>query len=852
MPEAAAWMLPLAESISDGVPIDWNAAEARATGDEKELLRQLRVVADLAMLHRSLPADPSTTVSVRSATRTPAKTIGTFGHLELVERIGRGGAGEVYRAWDQQLEREVALKLRRVEGAANDPALSPILKEGRLLARIRHANVITVHGVTVHNGRFGLWMELVRGSTLEQVLAKQGPFSAREAALIGIDLCRALAAIHAAGLIHRDVKAQNVMREDGGRILLMDLGMGREIDPASCESLRDLAGTPLYLAPEIFDGSAASERTDLYSLGVLLYHLVTGTFPVKAATLNELTERHAKGSVVRLRDARADLPTAFVRVVDRAISRDPSERYASAGALEADLTKALGDDARLPGDDSVAPRKTGKRAAWFMTFIAAMIAVAALGWPGIRDLVAPNVPSGAIGSIAVLPMANLSGDPSQEYFADGMTDALINDLAKIRSLRVISRTSIMQFKGTKSSLRDVATALNVDAVLEASVLRSGDRVRISADLVEVASDRHVWVESYERSLDDVLALQSELARTIARAVQIQLTPQEQRSLAMVQRVDPGVEDAYLQGRYYWNKRTQDGLDQALAHFQRAIELDPTFAPAYAGQADVYNLLPRQLSPSEAYPLAKAAASKALELNPTLAEAHTSLGFATFAFDRDWAAAEAAFQRAFQFNPGYATAHQWYGNYLTAMGRFDEAFAEYQQASAIDPLSSSIRTSIGATLYLARRYDEAIAQLRSSLDLDPENPTAYTFLAGCYEQKGMLAEAAAEVRRALQLEPEDPYALAELARVTALGGDRAEAARIASSLGERAVKERIPGDAIAYIYVTLGDNDRALEFLGRAEQERWTGLLWAAVAPEFDPIRGDPRFSQLMQKLQLVR
>jgi serine/threonine-protein kinase len=348
-PEPA--LVLIAQSIADGSPIDWDAAESRASGEDRAVIRQLRVLADLAALHRSLPSSPGDTAPAsvaREANVAPA--IGSWAHLALRERLGHGASGEVYRAWDRQLEREVALKLLHVDEVTDDPQASRLAMEARLLARLHHPNVVTVHGVAIHDGRVAFWMELVRGATLEQLLLKRGSFGAREAALIGIDLCRALAAIHAAGLIHRDVKAQNVMREDGGRIVLMDLGTGREIDPSRGRRWPDLAGTPLYLAPEIFSGAPASERSDLYSLGVLLYHLVTGSFPVRATTIEELQEGLAKGEVVRLRDARADLPTTFVSAVNRAISSDPDRRYASAGAFETDLVNALED--RTPSDRS--------------------------------------------------------------------------------------------------------------------------------------------------------------------------------------------------------------------------------------------------------------------------------------------------------------------------------------------------------------------------------------------------------------------------------------------------------------------------------------------------------------------
>ena len=335
----ATALLPLAGSIADGSPVDWQAVEAAASAEDRAIIRELRVLADLATLHRTVQAPAvarSHPLDTRRTAASPA--IGSWAHLDLIERLGGGTYGEVYRAWDRHLEREVALKLLRADVASEDPTTSRIMAEGRLLARVHHPNVVTVHGVAAHEGRVGLWMELVEGATLEHALQTQGPLSAGEAALVGIDLCRAVAAIHKAGLIHRDIKTQNVMREKGGRIVLMDFGTGRPMDRAG--ELPDLAGTPLYLAPEIFSGAAASRRTDVYSLGVLLYHLVTGGFPVRATSIEALQVAHVTRGAVRLRDARPDLPSAFVHVIDRAIAADPKERYASAGELEADLINA--------------------------------------------------------------------------------------------------------------------------------------------------------------------------------------------------------------------------------------------------------------------------------------------------------------------------------------------------------------------------------------------------------------------------------------------------------------------------------------------------------------------------------
>jgi serine/threonine-protein kinase len=859
----AAVLLSLAESIADGAAIDWTAAEAQASPDDQAIVRQLRILADLAVLHRSLPggSEPAPSLAPsREGLDVPAT--GSWAHLSLIERLGGGTFGEVYRAWDRHLQREVALKLLRAGESIDDLDASRITHEGRLLARVRHPNVITVYGVAAHDNRVGLWMELVRGVTLERQIVEHGPLSAHEATLVGLDLCRALAAIHAAGLIHRDVKAQNVMREAGGRIVLMDLGTGREAGALGRGETPDLAGTPLYLAPELFTGALASERTDLYSLGVLLYHLVTGAFPVRATTIRELHEGHKKGVSVRLRDARADLPTSFVRVVERAIATDPEQRYATAGEFEADLAQALNhftaSDAlrTATARSSATPaveRWRGSRRIWprlaFAATVLVVLALLAIPWSSIRRP-APT----PVRSIAVLPLVNLSGDVSHDYLADGMTDLLIADLAKIRALRVISRTSVTQFKGTKPALTDVARSLNVDAVLEGSVQRIGDRVRIYADLVHVATGRHLWAESYERDVRDVLALQNEVAQMIARGVSIELTPLEQAGFATATapgRVNAAAQEAYLQGRYYWNKRTPEGLQKALEYFRQAAATDPSFALAYAGQADAYDLLPGDIAPATAYPLAKAAASRALELDPTLAEAHTSLAFARFIFDRDYGGAEAAFKRAIQFNPSYSTARHWYGEYLSAMGRFEEAFRQMEQAKAVDPFSGSIRSSLGSALCFAHRYEDAVEEFRSALALDPGNPSTYWELAACHEASGHLAAAAAETRRGLQVAPRYGFLLAESGRLAALNGDLAGARRIVAEMTARSSDSVIRAEAIGLVHAALRDNDRAFEFLNRAERERSPSLLWAKVDPILDSLRNDPRFPDLLRRLRLV-
>jgi TolB-like protein/tetratricopeptide (TPR) repeat protein len=854
-------LLSLAESVADGASIDWAAAEARMTAEDQAVIRQLRILSDLAGLHRSLPPDPARAVPPARSASAPA--IGAWAHLELVERLGGGSSGDVYRAWDRHLEREVALKLLRVDEAVGDLHASRITMEGRLLARVHHVNVITVHGVDVHERRVGLWMQLVRGVTLEQQLADHGLLSAREAALVGIDLCHALAAIHAAGLIHRDVKAQNVMREDGGRIVLMDLGTSREAGTLRPSTSPDLAGTPLYLAPEIFTGAAASERTDLYSLGVLIYHLVTGAFPVHAATMQELQEGHRQHRAVRLRDARADLPTGFVRVVERAIAGDPEQRYATAGAFEADLVAALSDATPAPAPVAIdlpkeRPWTSVPRAGILVAALAVLVAIAAVAWPVLRAWRAPTaVAQGAIRSIAVLPLVNLSGDPAQEYFADGMTDELIGTLGEIGGVNVISRTSAMQFKGSKKPLSEIARALHVDAVLEGSVLmlpgqRAGDengtkRVRITARLIQAGSDTQLWDRTFETLVADVFKLPSDVARAVADGIHARLTATAPARTAQ----DFGAFDLYLRGRYYWNLRTREGLTRSVQYFQEAI--DRGYTPAYAGLADAYHLLGVYdfMPHADARSRARAAASKALEIDDSIAEAYASLGY-IHGEQLEWDAAEASLRHALELKPGYATAHHWYALNLVQRGRFPEAMAEVNKALELDPLSNAVNGQLGAILNFERRYDEAIVHLERTVQMDPAFARSHLILAEAYAFSGRYDRALAEVEKAALLSDE-PGSLADLGFVHAMAGRRPQALQVVQDLMDRQNRhEDGSSGGLAIVYAGLGDRDRAFEWLERSRALLDPVVGDLKVDPRFDKLRGDPRFAKLLATVGLAQ
>ena len=842
-------LLDLADSVASGAEVDWATASTAHGVDDRELLEGLKLIDAIARLHRGgLPP----TADDAPAPLAPGAR---WAQLVIVERVSGGTFGDVYLARDTALDREVALKLLRQRTRAEALA-SQFLAEGRLLARVAHPNVITVYGAESVAGRVGLWMEFIRGLTLEDVLRQHGAFSAREATFIGLDLCRALAAVHATGLVHRDVKAANVMREQGGRIVLMDFGAGGDLETR--HDGEPMAGTPLYLAPEIFAGRPATVRSDLYSLGVLLYRLTTGAYPVSGATLAELAGAHRDGRFVRLRDARPNLPDGFVHVIERALSPGPEHRFDSAGAMEQALAGWLGGIAAAdttPTAAAVATPKQKKQMRWPVVaaaLVLALIAVAvAAVWTRRPAKPAAAVASAAIRSVAVLPLQN---NGAGEYFADGMTEALIADLGRTGVLDVISRTSVMRFKGSQQPLPEIARALNVDAVVEGSVLRDGRRVRITAQLIDARTDKHLWANSYERDVRDVLALQADVARAIAQEVRTTLSRQQEAHSAESSKrtVSPEALEAYLQGRFYWNRRGGDSLAKSVDYFQQALKIDPGYAAAYAGMADSYTLLGSvsgEMAPQATMAKAKAAAEAALKLDDSLGEAHTSLAMLHFWYNWDWSAAEKEFKLAIARNRSYPTAHHWYAIFLSAMGRHEEALVEIDQALRLDPVAPIIRASRGWIQYHRRQFDESIVEARKALDLDADFVRARTYLGMNFLKKGMAQDAIREFTEADRLAGGIPITQVQKAQGYALGGRAPEAHAILADLIRPTAPRYVSPADIASLYIWLGDTDRAVDWLLKAFSERSFNMVYLKVHPIYDPLRQDPRFIALLRRMQ---
>jgi TolB-like protein/DNA-binding winged helix-turn-helix (wHTH) protein/Flp pilus assembly protein TadD len=533
---------------------------------------------------------------------------------------------------------------------------------------------------------------------------------------------------------------------------------------------------------------------------------------------------------------------AEVKVLEAASVRDPEPATQPHPSPE---TRERPD----PAGKSAAPQYAPPSLAWKISVFAVLLVVASLAtW----KLYSRKHPSPIIRSLAVLPLESLSSDASQDYFADGMTDELISDLGQISALRVISRTSVMGYKRARKPLPQIARELDVDAVVEGTVLRSGDQVRITAQLIEAATDKHLWSQSYEGQLRDTLALQNQVARAIADQIRINLNSQEQAALKSMRVVNPQAYESYLKGRYFWNKRTADGLKVALAYFNQAIDEDPRYAQSYSGLADTYALLGdwqyAVMTSKEALPKAKAAAIKALELDNSLGEAHNSLAFCLDGFDWDFPSAGKEFQRALELNPGYATAHHWYAWHLSLLGRYDEAIAEMRKAENLDPLSLIINADLAELLILAHSYDESILQSRKTIEMDRNFALAHNQLGQAYLQKHMNDEAVAELQEAVQLSAGSPTCLANLARAYAASGRRSEAAKLLSDLKKHSSPGYSHASEIAVVYAALGDKNQAMTWLEKGYEERFNpGVL---LRPGFDPLRSEPRFQELLRRIGL--
>jgi serine/threonine-protein kinase len=824
----------------------------------------------------------------------------TISHYRILEKLGGGGMGEVYKAEDTSLGRMVALKFLTEEIAHAPKSIERFRREAYAASALDHPNICSVIEIGEYEGEPFIVMQYLAGETLKQKLGRRRhrtssfgrregdapsnrdagqsegavkPLRLSEILDLGIQVADALEAAHAGRIIHRDIKPANIFVTEHGQAKLLDFGLAKQVtgreakEEARCDSATsdgpltssgEVVGTVEYMSPEQVLSEELDARTDLFSLGLVMYEMATGQRAFSGdspgAMVNAILHRIPPSP----RLFNPDLPAKFEEIISKAVEKDRALRYQTASDLRADLQRLKRDAESEQGSDQpfvTGPRAVWKRPGWVAAGIAllALVAIAMLrvglnvdNW---RDRLVGRTTAPHIESLAVLPLENLSHDPEQEYFADGMTDELITSLARIGSLRIISRNSVMQYKGQRKPTPQIARELNVDAVVEGTVLRVGDRVRITAQLIFARTDRNLWAESYERDLKDVLKLQGDVAGAIAQEIRIAVTPQVRERFAGAPPVIPAAYEAYLRGRYYWNKDTEHDWLKARQYFEQAAQLDPNYAPAYAGLADYYwvtDVLPAAVR----MPDAKRYALKALEIDPNLAEAHTSLGVVRFLADWNWPEAEREFRRALELDPGNVDANRIYSDYLSEMGRAEEALAEVRKTQKLDPLSLPTQVMIGWTLYFARQYDEAVEQCRKVVDLEPDSVNAHDCLELSYLAKGKYEEAVAEGQRAVALSGNDLARAVDLARAYALAGNQAGARHILNEWHAQEKRTNIPPYFFAQVHVALGENDQGLAWLEKAYTGRDSHLVQLMVDPAFDSVRSDPRFQDLLHRLEL--
>ena len=794
----------------------------------------------------------------------------TISHYRLLRVLGEGGMGVVYEAEDVRLGRHVALKFIVHKALDRAESVERFEREARAASVLNHPNICTIHDVGEQGGHHFLAMELLEGETLDTILAP-GPLPPRRILEIASQIAEGLIAAHSRGVIHRDIKPANIFVTSGGLVKIMDFGLAKILQTPAAEFLlgsdsevtvaREITtpgftmGTVSFMSPEQARGEDVDARADLFAFGALMYDMAIGEPPFRGSTpaviLSGVLERQPVPPVER----NPALPARLQDIILKALEKNREERYQTARDMLVDIRRLIreidGGTAEVSARVTVPPpagkRKVGIAAALIG---AGLLAAALLLWKpwGPPDKPA-EAPAGRaeIKSLAVLPLENLSQDPAHDYFADGMTDELIGKLSKISALRVISRTSAMRYKGSKKSLPEIARDLQVEAVVEGSVLRSGERVRINARLIDVAGDRQMWAESYERDLKDILSLQSDVASAIVREVRVQVAPEETSQLASPGPVNPEAYQLSLQGRIAFLRFTPESLARAAEYFHLAIAKDPRYAPAYAGLADSYiQLAGRVRPPLEVMPKARRAIEKALELDPNLGEAYASLGQVRLFYEFDWEGAGREFRRALEKSPGSALVHQTNGLFLSAQGKTQEALTEAGRVLDLDPVSSSSGCLRVRLLYYARQHDQAIEQYRKTLSEDPTVAGFCIFAIYAYQQKGRFEEAIAVAKRISDASPNEMLPRAALARSYAVMGNRPEAMKVVRAMEDLSKRRFISEYDMAVAHsgwnpqATLGWLEKACEF-------RSGLIVYARVDSVFDDLRSDPRFQEIVRK-----
>jgi serine/threonine-protein kinase len=780
-----------------------------------------------------------------------------LGPYEILSPLGAGGMGEVYRAKDPRLGRDVAIKVLPASFSADPDRLRRFEQEARAAGVLNHPNITAVYDIGTHEDSPYVVQELLEGETLRTALAGE-KLPPRKAIDYALQIAHGLAAAHEKGIVHRDLKPENLFVTRDGRVKILDFGLAKlmrtEAEPGATGLPTATGGTEPgvvlgtlgYMSPEQVRGRPADHRSDIFSFGVVLYEMLTGRRAFQGETPVETMHAILKEEPPGLAGSAPAVSLALERIVRHCLEKSPEERFQSAR----DIAFALGEASSGSAAAQVTPVPQPPRPRAFrpLLWAAGVAGLAALAaavlWlrPGARS----------IDSLAVLPFVNAGGDPNAEYLSDGITESLINSVSQIPGIKVISRASAFHYKGKDVGARTVGRELGVAAVLTGRIVQRGDGLSIRAELVDARDDTHLWGEQYNRRLSDILAVQEEIARDISGKLRQRLTGEEKKRLTRRYTENPEAYGLYLKGRYHWNKRTGQDLQKGIGYFQQAIEKDPTYALAYAGLADCYAVLfvYAGLPSSENFPKAKAAASKALEIDDTLAQAHTALAYTQEVFYWDFSAAEKEYRRAIELDPKYPTAHHWYSLYLSGLDRYEQAIAEAERAYELDPLSPIISTSRAVALVRARQSDRAIEAARKTIELDKGFGSAHLWLGLALEQRKMYPEAIAAFAEAVRLSGRSILSVADLGHAYAVSGRRAEAMRLIEELKGWSERGYDPLANIALVHAGLGQNDEAMRWLEKAYPARSAWLIYLAlkVDSRWDALRSDARFQDLLRRI----
>ena len=746
----------------------------------------------------------SMTKTLKASINLPSQTI--LGKYEILGELGRGGMGVVYKAEDTRLKRTVALKFLPAELTKNQEAKDRFSQEAQAAAALEHPNICTVYEVDEAEGQTFIAMSYVEGQSLKDKL-KEGPIASDEAANITLQVAKGLKEAHEKGIIHRDIKPANIMITEKGQAKITDFGLAKLSWGTDLTKSPTIMGTVAYMSPEQARGEEVDHRTDIWSLGVILYEMLVGERPFQKSHEQALIFSIVNEKPRPISSLRTNIPSHLERIVEKALSKTPNSRYQSMQDLIQDL-----------GQPQKATLSKAKR------------------------------------SIAVLPFTNMSGDPEQEYFCDGITEELINSLTQIKDLRVIARTSSFMFKGKQEDIREIGAKLNVETLLEGSVRKSGNRLRITAQLIDVSDGSHLWSDRYDREMEDIFTIQDEISLAIVDKLKIELLGTEKAGL--VKRYTENVEayNFYLKGRYFCrNQRTHEGLNKSLEFYQKAIREDPEFALAYTGSTITYVYIGwmNYVAPRIAYQKAKEQALKALELDDMIGESHSAMAWVMDLYDWDWVGAKKEFERAIAINSSDAETYHKYSHLLAEMGHFDESIEAMERALELEPLAIDIHACAGMNLYLARRYDEAIEQLNKTIELNPNFYDPYGWLGIVYVQKGKYQQAIEIFQKAEAFPEIRTRMIATQAYTQAVTGQKGEAQKKLKQLIELSEKEPVEPYFIAWIYAGLGENNGAINFLHKACEAR-SGFQRMVVKadPWLDNLRSDPRFTALLKKMGL--